>query len=535
MSATVSDEVPPNHVPEAAPQQQTEEDKKATDRRKLEELRARLLSKRQNTPAKALSDAAASRPETPSKQTTVMKRPPTNGDIVMAEDSSNDVFGVDSLIAESKAAAEASTANASRPQPKEQEQTEVAPPSNAGNHRKAQLSNVSLEAGEIKDKIQKSAVKQSKPQPAKFESSNTTNTAIRTRPEGISSFSNNSAQRENAPSRPLSAASTRAGAERPVPSRKQSSVQDTEPRPTHADARSAKEVSQQRPGFSTVNKETARPEEPKTNQIVSTQDDYYADLGAWLEITGYHDVQLRESKLKRYKKRKAMEEQKRALEEQIAKMEAEEEAELALPQSVRPVVPAMAPPPLPATLPMTEHVQPLTPTVAKPITPAVTNGVKRQRSPEPVPIEKARRRDDEGGSGFRIRGVVDSPDQRPPSSRCAGSPGPGPLERRISFPERRRSHDNGYARDPSLERRQAYYRQPRDRELSPPRQASAFDPYTPRERDRTSGYDRGRGGGYNSTRGGYRGRPGNIKSEFAGSAGLDLRRGGQSPYHPCRY
>ncbi|KAJ9630922.1 hypothetical protein H2203_001450 [Taxawa tesnikishii (nom. ined.)] len=77
------------------------------------------------------------------------------------------------------------------------------------------------------------------------------------------------------------------------------------------------------------------PKQPKQTVSESKQvanglqgnEDYYADLELWLQITGFHDPAIRESKLKTYKIRKNLEERKRALEEEFAELERREAAE----------------------------------------------------------------------------------------------------------------------------------------------------------------------------------------------------------------
>lgn len=252
------------------------------------------------------------------------------------------------------------------------------------------------------------------------------------------------------------------------------------------------------------------PEQPASKRPTNLSDTYYADLPAWLEMTGYHDVDFRTAKLRTHKERKALEEEAARINERLEKLRQTEQEEMqqmrmATPMSVR----NMAPPPLPSTLPV-EKVEKSA--IAR------TNGVKRGRSPaDTASVKIARRREESGG--FRIRGANDSPTEaRPPSRRAASPVSPG-LERRISYPDiRRRPIDDRTgtrSRDPSLERRQSYYR----RDGEPP---SRYDRYDPRDapRDPPSRLN------YSSTNNGPRtARP--PPPSYRGSAPLDLRKGGQ--------
>lgn len=147
------------------------------------------------------------------------------------------------------------------------------------------------------------------------------------------------------------------------------------------------------------------------------------------------------------------------------------------------------------------------------------NGVKRPRSPASLPPEKMRRRED--SSGFRIRGANESPlDARPPPLGRPRTPSPPDLERRITYPDARRSFSERKSeyqprgsriesRDSSLERRQSYYRQDGE--------PSYYDSYTPREHSRPA---------LNNTRRNSIARG----PQYRGSVALDLRKGGQSPF-----
>lgn len=210
-------------------------------------------------------------------------------------------------------------------------------------------------------------------------------------------------------------------------------------------------------------------------------DVYYTDLAAWLEFTGYHDVEYRNAKLLKHKERKGLEAEAAKIQQQLNRLKREEEAEmLALRSSVAhsTSTPQTAPP-LPPTMPSGDAA------VFAAVGKDLMNGVKRPHSPTPVERNN-KRREEPSTNGFRIRGANESPTS------------PRDLERRISYPDdRRRSLDATNSRDPSLERRQANYR--RDGERPVPRQYDTYDPRgSPRDYPSTrggAGY-RGRGSGY---------------------------------------
>ncbi|CAK4032416.1 Zinc finger CCCH domain-containing 45 [Lecanosticta acicola] len=245
------------------------------------------------------------------------------------------------------------------------------------------------------------------------------------------------------------------------------------------------------------------PKNPTQNPTRPTNlsNTYYADLPAWLEITGYHDVEYRTSKLRTYRARIELEKEQVRIQEQLEKLRQEEQAQLSLRTGTPMQTTTMAPPPLPSTMPAEKA-------------PPKANGLKREHSPGGLPAEKSRRRDD--NSGFRIRGAMDSPDNsRPGTARQPQTPTPTESERRLSYPEeRRRSFDeyNGSrSRDSSLERRQSYYR----------REGEAYDHYAPRQPSRKS--SRGAFGG-NNRNNSYPRQP--QQPQYRGSAALDLRKGG---------
>lgn len=239
---------------------------------------------------------------------------------------------------------------------------------------------------------------------------------------------------------------------------------------------------------------------------VNMSDPYYDDLNIWLEFTGYHDVQFRNSKLSTYKERRELEQEAARIAEKLEKLKQAERADL---ESLRattahPTTAAhMAPPPLPAHMPAGDHRN-------------HANGLKRPHSPEPPTTEKSSRKANESAGDFRIRGA----NEAGVLPRENGSP----LHRRENMPERRRSINERHERDSSLERRQQHYTSrdapgPRANgrgghnawgpSREGPRPFNARD----RERDNRLGFSAvNRVGG----------------PAHGGNSGLDLRKGGQS-------
>lgn len=252
-----------------------------------------------------------------------------------------------------------------------------------------------------------------------------------------------------------------------------------------------------------------RPTEPSRPQT-NLSDAYYADLPAWLEMTGYHDVEFRDSKLSAYKERKSLEEEAARIAERLEKLRQLEQENV---QSLRFGTPkpaaAMAPPPLPTTMAMEKPA-------------GQVNGTKRAHSPEPLSTNKRREE-----NGFNIRGANESPINTRPSTTAnrRQSPSPPGINRRISYPDRRRrSDDENHSRDPSLERRQSFYRRESDDfDRRGPRSeypARDHDTYPPRDGPRLA---------FSTTNMARPGRntPSGPTAQYRGSAGLDLKRGGQ--------
>ncbi|KAK5111370.1 hypothetical protein LTR62_005210 [Meristemomyces frigidus] len=219
---------------------------------------------------------------------------------------------------------------------------------------------------------------------------------------------------------------------------------------------------------------------------------YYTDLSAWLELTGYHDVEYRTSKLRTRRERQALEDEVARIQAKLEQLRQQEAAEMqALRTSVAPVPSTGAAPPLPTTMPPDA--------VAKTVFAATSlpNGVpKRPHSPI-LPVERNTRRREEPTNGFRIRGANGS-DTSP-----RGEP-----DRRNSYEDARRSSITGHSRDASIERRQSYYR--RDVGPAHDRYDSPYPPLDMRDGRPTPQHpyenrtpDGGRRGGYAGGRGRY--------------------------------
>jgi hypothetical protein len=246
-------------------------------------------------------------------------------------------------------------------------------------------------------------------------------------------------------------------------------------------------------------------------EVDAVPDPYYDDLPVWLEFTGYHDVQFRNSKLSTYKERRELEQEAARIAQKLEQLKQAERADL---DSLRattahlhtPASATMAPPPLPASMPLGDQRPDL-----------FANGIKRPHSPDVASSQKASRRTND--SGYRFRGANDQGANLP---RDNGSP----IDRRGSFPDRRRSIEERVERDPSLERRQKHYNQ---REGPPPHPSPRGNGYNG---DFQRNFNRDGPRPFNARE--REGRPGFSSvnrvgpNPHTGSAGLDLRKGGQS-------
>lgn len=187
-------------------------------------------------------------------------------------------------------------------------------------------------------------------------------------------------------------------------------------------------------------------EHGRAQDTSNLSDSQYADLPAWLEITGYHDVAHRESKLRAYHERCALELEAARIAEKLERLrQAEREAIQSLRVRTPISTPAQdAPPPLPTTM--------LNRLDAPPII-----GTKRTRSPESVAMtEFSRRRQDTGPYG-----VGEAFDYRPPPPSLSPDPFQrhGRHERHLDTRGRYANEIVEHSRYPSLERWQSSYRQ----------------------------------------------------------------------------
>jgi hypothetical protein len=245
---------------------------------------------------------------------------------------------------------------------------------------------------------------------------------------------------------------------------------------------------------------------------LNMSDPYYDDLPVWLEFTGYHDVQFRNSKLSTYKERRELEQEAARIAQKLEQLKQAERADL---DSLRattahlhtPASATMAPPPLPTSMPQGDQRPDL-----------FANGIKRPHSPDVASSQKASRRNND--PGYRFRGANDQGANLP---RDNGSP----IDRRGSqMPDRRRSIEERAERDPSLERRQKHYNQ---REGPPPHPSPRGNAYNG---DFQRNFNRDGPRPFNARE--REGRPGFSSvnrvgpNPHPGSAGLDLRKGGQS-------
>ncbi|KAI7264952.1 hypothetical protein KC345_g8651 [Hortaea werneckii] len=489
-------EPPPTQPPQSMT---TDEQKKAENKRKTELLRAKLIAQRQNTPKKAASVAAASRPETPAKHQQQQQQQPS-------------------------------------PQPI---QTQITPHQLPSSSLKPSQDthNAQNMNGSSDDALGVDALL-AEGKAAAEKAANKTNGFELVK----QSQSAASAKRSPNPSPAFSA-----------------------PRPSHPHP--ASKLNPDAP--------STKPQPMTSNPPTSNlADPYYADLAPWLELTGFHDTTYRSSKLAKHHERRALEAEVARIHERLEKLKQDEQAEMtALRATISHPFPSSTAPPLPAEMPNSDHAG------GSQLT-HVTNGVKRPHSPDPSPLPSAiarseklprhyppRQENNTSPPGFRIRGANDSPSDslhRPPpavtSSRRPSHPSNFSTERRSSYSHgggprgRRSSLDYGdddrapRSRDPSLERRQAYY-QPTsashwDSErgslpLSHPSFASAptvagagrYDSYTPRDLPPPPRFGGGAGG---KERGGVPrsgsasgGRRGGYKEGYSPYGGGGGRKGGR--------
>ncbi|KAK5174017.1 uncharacterized protein LTR77_001097 [Saxophila tyrrhenica] len=442
---------------------------RAANQKKADELRAKLLAQRQktplkqqsraNTPSKAFNTATPTpQVDTPILRLTAEQRPTPSKPTEQQEAKEEDVYGIDTLLAEGKAAAEANKERQAAPAQQNSQSPRLDAPFN--------------DAQQSQDPRQ-NAVLSSTARP----------------PTTAGAAQDNVA----------------ANHEQKLQDLRHSPVLSSKVDPPAADSTKASADTQPR----------------RTNKVT---DAYYADLAMWLEITGYHDVEYRNSKLSTFKERKELEAEAARIQARLDKLQETEQATIQSLRTARAHAPANTQrPALPDTIQATPAKE-QTRTVSNAL-----NGVKRAHSPEPVQASKARK--DESPGGFRIRGINGSPDTRGRPARGRfedySPPSTGRPDRRPSYPDVRRypvEDRNGRSafppadsRDASLERRQSYYKQ------EPRTDAAERDRFMPPPgRHSPKGSNRGR----RPYRGGRDDDSGSYRTIYRGSGGLDLRRGG---------
>ncbi|KAF2860079.1 hypothetical protein K470DRAFT_270992 [Piedraia hortae CBS 480.64] len=186
----------------------------------------------------------------------------------------------------------------------------------------------------------------------------------------------------------------------------------------------------------------------------SVQEDYYADLDLWLRVTGYHNREYRDSKLRVHKERLALEEEAARIRLRLEELHSEELLAMEVLRHEPPPSTSTlsAAPPLPADLP--SHV--------------ITDSahLKRSHSPsDPVSWRNVRQQRDEPDRND-CRPCNDSASRGgtyPRRARGARNPYSGSSRGNYHSSYGYQPYDSHVrsssvrSRDPSLERRQAYY------------------------------------------------------------------------------
>lgn len=264
----------------------------------LDALRAKLLAKR----------ASSSRPETPAKMNT-NTRPPISTPVqaqqqenVQQQDTQapTDEYGLESLLAEGQAAAEAETA-------RKNEQAAAG----------RQAAEQQMDTISARNTIEKRSMEPIPQRPA-------------TKPP-------RTVQQQN----PTAPKTIEERLMEPVP-----------PRPTTKPLRTTQHQNPADGKASMIETNNLSAHPP-----MNLSDPYYDDLPVWLEFTGYHDQAFRDSKLGTYKQRKKLEQEAARIAQELEKLRAAETTDLASlrASSAHPsAVPAMVPPPLPSTMPSSE-------------------------------------------------------------------------------------------------------------------------------------------------------------------------------------
>ena len=267
-----------------------------------------------------------------------------------------------------------------------------------------------------------------------------------------------------------------------------------------------------------------QPEQPEPPTDLT--DAYYADLPLWLEVTGYHDIEFRNSQLSNIKERKRLEQDAARIAERLAKLNKDAQVNVSFKRST----PApqlgceIQRPPLPAMMPSANA------------TPAVA-GVKRAHSPAellPSKVVCATPKSEMQPCIPRYNNPEQATSRNlQQDSLLQDTRAIGDLERRVTFPEPRRGPRGGRRRGRPQDTEKGYGLE-RDRRAPSPERYSRRGPLLDRDvtyaRDHDI-YEPPRGGGpprgyENQGRLGY----GNVNSQdYNGGQDRDRRRGGPCP------
>jgi hypothetical protein len=496
--------------------------KKVENEKKAQALRAKLLAQRQATPLKQQSRANTpmkqqSRVATPSNASSVAPMPQLQLQTQSQTEpqaktqkheskesqqaTDHDDYDITSLLEEGKAAAGAKAKQQMAPPQAPPQKSKVEEPVKSVEQTQTQRPLARSSLQELNDALNRS-------------SDDDERIAVLKEIHGISSGPSQSNKVPSSQDAPP-AASTIA-----VREKVQGGPQNgTQPAPAHPAARDVQPVTRAAKVHTPLTPLTPQQKPPN-----SLTDPYYADLSIWLDITGFHDVEYRTSKLRTFKERQALEAEAARINERLEKLRELEQAAIDYMRTAGVHrATTVQPPALPDLLSAAPTKKPTHSTV---------NGHKRPHSPDPVQSAKARR---EGSpNGFRIRGANASPDDRAPPTRgrlrSRSSLTAEPLDRRVSYPDARRQFDrNGRTgasaldtRDPSLERRQSYYKNESV--------AGTYDSYQPRLAPRGPGRVRPEYEGIDQ-RDRLQGPRRSEAPPYYGNQSLDLRRGGKHPIH----
>ena len=267
-----------------------------------------------------------------------------------------------------------------------------------------------------------------------------------------------------------------------------------------------------------------QPEQP--DPPTDLTDAYYTDLPLWLEVTGYHDIEHRNSQLSNIKERKRLEQDAARIAERLAKLNQEAQVSVSFKRST----PAPQPgceiqrPPLPAMMPSENAA-------------SAVAGVKRAHSPAellPSKMVCATPKSEMQPCIPRYNNPEQLTSRNLQQDSLLRDPRQiGDLERRVTFPEPRRGPRGGRRRGRPQDTEKGYGDERDGRAPSPeryPRRGRLLDRDATYARDHDL-YEPPRGGGpprgyENQGRLGY----GNVNSQdYNGGQDRDRRRGGPCP------